>query len=56
MGALLAAAETGEAIWLLGLLIVIGCLAGAAYCAFHERVVAAVLLVVVAIFAGVLLL
>lgn len=53
---MLAAARAGEAVWLLGLLIVLGCLAGAAWCAFHERVIAALLLVVVAIFAGVLLL
>lgn len=47
---------TGSLIWLIGLIIVIGCLAGAAYMAYLRNVLAAVLLLVVAIIAAFLLL
>lgn len=49
-------ADWRQAIDLLGIVLVIACLAGAAYLAYLRNVVGCVLLLVVAVFAAVLLL
>jgi ATP/ADP translocase len=48
--------DSGEALFWIGVLIVVGCLVGAAYLAYLSNVIGAVLLLVVAIIAAVLLL
>lgn len=53
---ILAEVSNAGALSLIGWLIVIGCLLGAAWCAFHQALVAAVGLLVVAIIAAALLL
>lgn len=45
-----------EALFWIAALIALGCLVAAGYCAFHDRWLATVLLVVVALFIGVIFL
>ena len=53
---MIAAVSHAGALVLIGWLIVIGCVVGAAWTAFHGQVVPAILLLVVAVIAGALLL